>query len=415
MKKIILILILIIMLQANYFECLALTKLGIVPDIVEISLGKGGTRVFHIAIANYSDNASFDFKIYISDMDINRDGSVQYVTAGSGFRSCSKWLDIQNKEIRIAPGETEKIVYKLSLPASLPAGGYYSAIMCEIVNKINPSKGKYDVVTRFAIPIIATVYGGKIEKRISLEEFSVNTALDKNQTKEDNEAETEDNKDDTGDSKGLYFKAIINNEGNIHLKARGKFTIFTKELKKVAELGIDEALVFPEHLRDFVATHKKPLMEGDYLVRATFRYKGQKPLVKEIPLSIKAQSGQKGLGEGNQLVISSLDTPKELRIKAVGGAFRSKGFTVRNQKREPLEVGVFLEGEAASWSKIEPRSLRIESAKSKRVLLTVNVPDGTAKGNYLGKIKLLPALAGENNTQGLEHQEVEVIIEVREF
>ena len=412
MKRIILILVFIVMFQADYFECLALTKIGIVPDVVDLSLGKGTTRAFHIAITNYSDNASFDFKIYILDMDIKTGGSVQYVPPGSGIRSCSKWLDIQNKEIRVAPGETEKIIYKLALPANLPAGGYYSAIMCEIVNKINPSNSKYDVVTRFAIPVITTVYGGRIEKKISLEELSVNTTLDKIQAKEDNEAEQENG---GGDFEGLYFKAIIKNEGNIHLKARGKFTIFTKELRRVEELSVDEALVFPEHLRDFTVTYKKLLIEGDYIVRAAFRCEGQKPLVKEIPLSIKAQSGQKGLGEGNLLVISSLDAPKELRIKAVEGAFRSKGFTVRNQKREPLEVRVSLEGEAASWSKIKPQSLKIESGKSKRVLLTVNVPDGITKGNYLGRIKLFPALAGENNTQDIEPQEVKVIIEVREF
>lgn len=386
---------------------------SISPSSLEISSIRGGTKNLYFDITNQSKEDNLNFKIYLTDMDIDRQGDVQFLEIGKGFRSCVEWIRLKNNEVSLAPQETQKIIFRIAVPAKAASGGYYGVIMCDLVNKDEQiKKTSRRSGLSFAVFVRITVYGGKIEKRLEVEEFSFDTMLDKEEGKEDNKEEKSEDKDNFSK---LYFKIALKNKGNIHLRPEGKLIIFTQDRRRIGEGKFNSGTIFPEHTRDFIILYDKPLLEGDYLARATFRYKGQKPLVKEIPLSIKAQSGQKGLGDGNQLTISSLNTPKELRIKAVSGAFRSKGFTVRNQKREPLEVGVSLEGEAASWSKIEPRSLRIESAKSKRVLLTVNVPDGTAKGNYLGKIKLLPALAGENSTQGLEPQEVEVIIEVREF
>lgn len=394
------------------FPCFAQVGVAISETNIEISLGRGHTKTFSFDLTNNSNNKNLDFKIYPLDIEMDRKGSVQFVEAGTVGRSCSKWLHIKNDTINIAPNESGKVILKLAVPPDASSGGYYGVVICEIVDNNKTAQKGLGIGFRFAVFLKAIVYGGRIEKMARIEEFSFNTVLDTDKEKEDNEKQEIDGEDGF---QRLYFKAVFKNESNIHLSPAGRIIIFTNDKKRVGEAISEEALVLPGHIRDFIILYDKPLLEGDYLARATFRYKGQRPLVKEIPLSIKAQSGQKGLGDGNQLTISSLNTPKELRIKAVSGAFRSKGFTVRNQKREPLEVGVSLEGEAASWSKIEPRSLRIESAKSKRVLLTVNVPYGTAKGNYLGKIKLLPALAGENSTQGLEPQEVEVIIEVREF
>lgn len=382
--------------------CLAQADFTISPPIIELSLGRGGTKVFSFELANVNKERSSEFKVFALDLEVDRNGNTDFLEAGKSKYSCSKWVEMESKQIIIGPGQTKKIVGKLSVPGSVSSGGYYSAVVCELVTeKSGQVKTGTTITWRIAALLKVSVLGGRLEKKAVLEDFS-QRALFEGKEK----------------SNGLTFVAALRNEGNIHIKAEGKLTILTADRKRKGEVNFDvgTGTVLPEHTRDFAAAYDRFLPEGDYIARAAFRYGGMSTLEKEIPFTIKV--GVAG-GQGNEVVISSLKlVPEEIKLKIPQGGFRTAGFTIQNQRMDNLRIQMWVEPQQGieNWFQLESPEVKVEAGKETKVMLKINIPQGTKEGMYTLKINLCPFLISEQGgEEKIEPVNLKVTIEIPKF
>lgn len=382
--------------------CLAQADFTISPPIIEMSLGRGGTKIFSFELANVNKEKSSEFKIFALDLDVDRNGSTDFLEAGKSKYSCSKWIEMESKQIVIGPGQTKKIIGKLSVPGSVSSGGYYSTVVCELATEKSTQVKTGAVITwRIAALMKVTVLGGRLEKKAVLEDFFQRTLFEEKEKKN-----------------GLTFVAALRNEGNIHLKTEGKLTILTADRKRKGEVDFDvgTGTVLPEHTRDFAAVYDKFLPEGDYIARAAFRYGGMSSLEKEIPFTIKVGVAS---GQENEVVISSLKlVPEEIKLKIPQGGFRTAGFTIQNQRMDNLRIQMWLEPQAGieNWFQLESPEVKLEAGKETKVMLKINIPQGTKEGMYTTKINLCPFLTTEQGREEkIEPVNLKVTIEIPKF
>ncbi len=382
--------------------CLAQADFTISPPIIEMSVGRGGTKVFSFELANVNKEKSAEFKIFALDLEVDRNGSTDFLDAGKSKYSCSRWVEVESKQLVVGPGQTKKIVGKLSVPGSVSSGGYYSAIVCELVSKESAKAQIGTTITwRIAALMKVTVLGGRLEKKAVLEDFSQRTLFEEKEKKD-----------------GLTFVAALRNEGNIHITTEGKLTILTADRKRKGEVDFDAGTgtVLPEHTRDFTAVYDKFLPEGDYIARAAFRYGGMSSLEKEIPFTIKV--GISG-GQGNEVVISSLKlVPEEIKLKIPQGGFRTAGFTIQNQRMDNLRVQMWLEPQQGieNWFQLESPEVKLEAGKETKVMFKINIPQVTKEGIYTATINLLPFLISEQGgEEKIESVNLKVTIEIPKF
>jgi len=220
------------------------------PPVIELETGRGGTKVFSFELANDNKEKPLRFKIYTQDFDVDREGNAQLEAAGKLERSASRWITVEQKEVLLEPGKSKKISCRLALPASVRPGGYYSAVICELITDtpIQQDSGAL-IKWRIATLVKISVLGGGIERKLSIDDFFVRTVFDK----------------DSRPDRGTVFAADLKNEGNIHLKVDGKLTVFDADKKRKGETGFDvgSGTLMPGRTRDFVAVYDKFLTDGD--------------------------------------------------------------------------------------------------------------------------------------------------------
>lgn len=386
--------------------CLAQGTFGVTPAVVELSLGRGGTKIFSFELSNNSKESPAEFKVYAMDFEVDREGNPDFLEIGKSKYSCSRWIKVEPDKIAIGPGQSKNIIGKLIVPASASSGGYYSAVICELIAE-KPKVNKGTLVTwRIAVLVRVSVLGGKIEKEAEAEDFYLRTLFEKEEDKK----------------QGLTFFASLRNQGNIHIKAEGKLIVLTRDRKRKGEVDFKAGtgVILPDHLRDFTAIYDKFLPEGEYIARAVFRYGGMNSIEKEIPFSVTAgkQNSDKA-GEGNAVAVSSLKLiPEKIVFKIPAGGFRTAGFTIQNQRIHSVRVQVSLgkEGGIENWFKIEPLEVTVDGGREAKFLLQVNIPQGAKEGRYAAKINIIPHLiSGPGQEEELEPQSIEVSLEIPNF
>lgn len=383
--------------------CLAQVEFRITPSIIELSLSKGGTKVFFFELTNDNKESPLRFRILPMDLDVNREGGTEFLDVGKSPYSCSKWVTVEPKEIEVEPGHAKKIIAKLNVPAAAKAGGYYSAIVCELVTK-RPPKVETGAIIRWRVASLlkVTVLGGRIEKKAALEDLLLRTLFEKEE-----EAR-----------KGLNFIASLRNEGNVHIKAEGKLVVLTPDRKRRGEVDFDvgTGTVLPGHIRDFVAVYDKFLTEGDYIAHATFRYGGASTLEKEIPFSVRV--GRQAGAKEEAFVIPSLKIiPEEINLKIPAGGFRISGITIQNQRTDNLLIRASFDKDAVlrDWFTLEPQEVRLEGGREAKILLKCNIPQNAKPGEYKTKINLSLAIISDKAQETLEPVSIGVNIEIPRF
>lgn len=385
---------------ANATAAIAQAEFRISPPVADVTVGRGGTKVFSLELSNDNKEKPLRFRIFAMDADMDREGATNFLEAGSSERSCSPWLEIEPVETDIAPGQTKKINVKLSVPASAAAGGYYGAVVCELVPRasLTPDSGA-KIRWRIASLLKATVLGGTIERKAQITDLAVRTLFAR----------------EAQEARGITFVASLQNQGNIHIQASGKLTLLTPERSRKGEVDFDvgTGTILPGHVRDFTAVYDKLLAEGEYIARATFRYGGTATLEKEIPVSIKTGSGAGEKGE--TILLPSLKViPQQLQLKIPAGGFRTAGLVLQNQRQQGLRVELSL-GEGTlpkEWLVMEPSSLLIEAGREAKVLLKANVPAEATAQAYKTKLVFSSFLQGEAGEERLEASSAEIELEV---
>lgn len=407
MKNCRLCLALILLLLADKHFCFAQAAFRISPPVIELSLGRGGTKVFSFELSNNDSKKQFEFSIFPMDLEMDKTGAMEFLEIGKSEYSCSKWITVEPKTVVIEPGQVKKIVGKLSMPASLSSGGYYSAIVCELKTKSPPKTTTGTTINwRIATLLKVSVTGGKLERKVELLDFSKSRIT----------SEAEDQRK----NKGITFIVSLQNQGNIHIAAEGKLTILTPDRKRKGEIDFDvgTGTILPNHIKDFTAVYDRFLPEGEYIARAVFRYGGTSALEKEIPLSVVAGASPQP-GKEETVIIPALKViPEEIHLKIPQGGFRTEGLAIQNQKTESLLIKLSWDKntDIQKWFKFQPQEVRIEGGKEAKVLLQINIPQEAKEGEYKTNLAMLASLINkEGKEESLEPVNIGITLEIPKF
>ncbi len=386
---------------------LAQMEMRISPPVVDLTVGRGGTKVFSFELVNDNKERTLVFSVGSMDLDVDRAGAPVFLPSGSVPFGCGKWLQAEPAEVTIGTKQSKKIVGKLSVPASAPAGGYYGAIVCELVDKNAPKLASGSLIKwQIACLVKVSVEGGKLEKKASIEDFQLMRLF---------ETAEEENK-------GLTFTSALKNLGNIHIAVEGKLTVLTPERIRKGEVAfnVGSGTILPGHVRDFTAVYDKLLPEGEYIARATFRYGGIATLEKEMPFTVsaKASPGQSGAGDNVAAVSVVKIKPDKLKFKIPAGGFRTTGVLFQNQSSDSLRVRLQVDQESSlkTWFDLDTEEAVIPSGREVKILLRCSIPQDSKPQNVSSSITVyLATIDPDGRIETLDPQKIGIELEIPKF
>lgn len=98
----------------------------------EFRLGPGEQAEGKLVLQNPSATQSCSARIYQTDYRYAADGSASYDAPGTTPRSNASWIEIDDHQPELKPGETRAIPFKITLPReAVLRGTYWSMIMVE--------------------------------------------------------------------------------------------------------------------------------------------------------------------------------------------------------------------------------------------------------------------------------------------
>jgi len=177
---------------------------------------KGQIYKGSIEIEN-TGTAAQDVKIFFQDLSYNAEGNIFYKDPGSLKRSNSSWIKINTNLVSLKGKEKATIRYEISGPAELSeSGSFWSAIMVEPVDKINPRENKPGVnissIVRYAVQIITDHDSENAKPELKFESVKLDS------------------------EHGLKtLKIAIANNGNLFCKPRATVEIYDKNGKKTGD------------------------------------------------------------------------------------------------------------------------------------------------------------------------------------
>lgn len=388
--------------QLCALPCIAQVNFKISPPVTEINLSRGGTKVFSFELINENRERSLSFTIAPVDVGMARDGTTEFRDPATTPYSCSTWISIEPKTVVVEPGQTKKIIGKISIPAQAIAGGYYSAVACELNAADAPHQAGGKIRWRIASLVKVTVTGGRIERNARIDDFFLRTLF------EDGESVP----------KGLPFMASVHNLGNIHIAATGKLVVMTPDRRRKGEVdfNVGTGTVLPGHTREFLALYDRVLPAGEYIARATFRYGGMGTLETEMPFMVTSAKSQVVQPEHAAISVAAIEAvPASLNLKIPRGGFRTAGFAVRNQSAAEVRITAAFDqsNPIKEWFSLTPGQIRIPSGAESKISLTATVPPDAPAGTLQISIIMVPAgVSGNGAAESLDPVQVGINIEI---
>lgn len=131
---------------------------SISPAHFNLSLNPGDTKTYKINVDN-TTNFKKQFEVNIYDFDMNGKGKSNFMAAGEGKYSLSKWLNISPTFIELKPREKKEIAFSITVPTS--DDGFKSAwsiIMVEEQKprvKLDDNQNKNNTIALGIVPTFA--------------------------------------------------------------------------------------------------------------------------------------------------------------------------------------------------------------------------------------------------------------------
>ncbi|MDD4151220.1 MAG: DUF916 domain-containing protein [Candidatus Gracilibacteria bacterium] len=200
-------------------------SLSISPLKHEFTINAGNSKTATVKITN---NSTDSMTLYSSKEDFvagDDTGTPKFVKEEDQKNpelSLTNWLKIENENITLAPGETREVKFSINVPVGAEPGGHYGAVF---FSPGTPSGAQVAVVQRLGVLVLINVPGDvKIDG--NLEQFSL-------QKKSGTGYIDMTNFDDFP----ISFKVLFKNNGNIHLKPKGKIEIIDENGETLKNIG----------------------------------------------------------------------------------------------------------------------------------------------------------------------------------
>lgn len=360
------------------------------PQVTQLELPPGGSKIFEITVANSPGNRHVTLDAKVAPIAQDEYGS--YVIAkGDNAWSCAAWTSIDRVQVSLDPGQSQTVRCKIKVPNDA-AGGRYGAVVFSFREGSNPGGGINQSITfqlasfiEVAVGRTRTVYKLEIAD-MSVRSVVGNPMLEKDYGKD-----------------AFVIAAKVKNSGNIGVFAKGTLRIREQRGLHVREvpLGEGRGMVLPEQTVEYRSLFKRRPPAGSYTAEATFNYGGIRPAVSKAIFSVTLD-GELKPGVGLAVQVLGLDViPRSLDVTAPPGSQKTLGVTLNNVEKYPVKVsttvlafeqtddGRFVtkanaaEPPEAAWVKIDPASFEVPPQTRKHIKVEINVPNGVSGARYL--------------------------------
>ncbi len=172
------------------------------PADLELNLTPGETYTDVVTVENIGQRA-FTFTLSTSPFQVESESYDPDFKTENNFTWLKSWIQFEQTEYRLEPGEQVDVPYQIVVPANAPGGGQYAAIIVETREGVN-SGATVATVAQLASILYAHV-DGDIQESGRLIEHSLPTVL-----------------------LGSPFKSVtrVENTGNIDFRAQHTLTVY---------------------------------------------------------------------------------------------------------------------------------------------------------------------------------------------
>ncbi|MBW7954505.1 DUF916 domain-containing protein [Candidatus Gracilibacteria bacterium] len=223
MKKILLVFILLISFGIinNTFASFSISPLKF-----EFDIDKNSSKKEKIKLTNSGDTPITLYSSkedFIAGDDTGTPKFVKQSESETSKYSLSNWIELEDKNLTLAPKESKEVYFTIKVPTTSEPGGHYGAIF---FSPGNPAGGQVAVVQRLGVLILVNVPG----------EVLVSGEVKDFQIGQYNKEKKLDSKTNFN-SLPIIFQTIFQNNGNIHLKPSGKITLTDENGEVLKNIG----------------------------------------------------------------------------------------------------------------------------------------------------------------------------------
>ncbi len=223
----------------------AVITVGVSPSIVELSGKPGGTGTVDLNVFNQGDEA-FDVEIVPETYDRATD------------RSRPEWLTPSVGTAHLDVGGQSVVTISITIPDDTDPGGYYAIVAIRTVAG-DGGENATGISGQLSVPFLITVEG-KYKRKAEITQFAGFLELDGR----------------------LGFRAVANNDGEIHWKPASTLTVKKGDGSDYGTLEVDNSAVFPQTSSTLSTTSTLPVTSGEsFQAEIAIDYGAKKPVKAE--------------------------------------------------------------------------------------------------------------------------------------
>jgi hypothetical protein len=199
-------------------QSLLFGSISVSPSLFELKIPPGKTFTDSVRVVNVTD-ATTDIIVYLSDFDLSEEGKIRFYDAGTTEFSLKDHVRVNPTSFTLEPGEEKWVRFSLRMPANQVGEAQGIIFFQTVPRKVKSPTGRRVLV---AARIGSTVYAA-MKPTINMSADIVNILF-----RRGNEPGT------------LEYTAIVHNDGNTHIRPKGKLTLFDPSGKKTIVPDINE-------------------------------------------------------------------------------------------------------------------------------------------------------------------------------
>jgi len=394
-------LIIVFLLLASLYPAkgMAFYRVLLSPPLKEIEAIAGTSTTYTMSLRNLGDIA-MACQVFVRDLAQKESGEYQVMTKrGEAPFSCADWVEIspEDTDFTLPAEEGRDIPIKLAVPRHVREGGYYAAVVLEIVPPVPEERPLASValhpqMTSLIELSVKTLSGRGGVKRASISDIEILRAF------EDKTYSRKYGQD------ALVISALVKNEGNVHLFGKGNLTIRTAEGKVLRRtpLGGGRGVVLPGNVVRFNTVFKVPPPPGEYLAEVSIEYGDRYIARVKKEFSI---GGSKRSSPAFEEVLGGARfgvTPAAIELeKLPPGSFRTFSVAVHNEEKRPVRISGEVNSvsydpqgkllimdekdtawSCASWVSPEKWEFTLSPQEKKHLQFRLEVPKNSQGGKY---------------------------------
>lgn len=236
-------------------------SITIIPPKFELFGNPGDTLTENIRVRNDS-SAPFTYQVVVEDFSSSGEEGFVVLEEDSDddTYSLAGWIDFQEDELLIQPGEEVTFTFNIIIPRDAEPGGHYASVLFQSGSE--PEPGTASVTQRIGSLVLLRVSGNVVEEA-AIESFTV---------------------PGFSQTSPVDLTLRVKNNGNVHVQPKGTIIITNLFGQKVDEIPLQGANVLPEAVRKMDTQWERQNALGIYTATLVATY-GQ----QNIPLTAAAR------------------------------------------------------------------------------------------------------------------------------